>query len=339
MSERKTESYSLFSNISKADIGWLWYPFIPCGKITILQGDPGDGKSTMMMDIIAKLTTGRRLPDGRILAPMNVIYQCSEDGLADTIKPRLEKAKADCKRVGYIDEDLFGLSLDDEKIRTAIIDMNARLLVIDPFQAYVGDADLSSATGMRKILRRLSMWSSACNCAVVLVGHLNKRSGSKELYRGLGSIDVVAAARSVIQIDLDDENPDVRIVKHIKSSLAPKGINQRFSLDSSGCVKWDDFTTETGLVDLREKLIHEEPKSKQEQAAQIMCKMLADGPMEATKVENSLLEKGISSRTVKMAKKLIAVESKRKNKVWYWCLPTKDGKYPEITETEEEDDE
>lgn len=132
----------------------------------------------MMMDIIGKLTTSSKLPDGRMLAPMNAIYQCSEDGLADTIKPRLEKAGADCTHIGYISEDLFGLTLDDEKIRNAIVELNAKLLVIDPFQAYIGDTDLSSAIGMRKILSRLSMWASTTNCAVILVGHFNKKSSS-----------------------------------------------------------------------------------------------------------------------------------------------------------------
>ena len=158
-------SYNLFSSVEKSNIEWLWYPYIPCAKITVLQGDPGGGKSSVMMDLIGRLTTGRKLMDGRSLNPINVLYQCSEDGLADTIKPRLEKAKADCNRVGYITEDIFGLTLDDEKIRTAIVDMTARLLVIDPYQAYIGDTDLSSARGIRRIMRRLSMWATAYNCA------------------------------------------------------------------------------------------------------------------------------------------------------------------------------
>ena len=103
-------SYSLFSSVEKSNIEWLWYPYIPCGKITILQGDPGGGKSTMIMDLIGRLTTGRKLLDGRTLKPVNVLYQNSEDGLADTIKPRLEQAKANCQRVGYITEDILGFS-------------------------------------------------------------------------------------------------------------------------------------------------------------------------------------------------------------------------------------
>lgn len=331
MPENEENKYCLFSNVSKSDVDWLWYPFIPCGKITILQGDPGGGKSTLMLDLIGKLTTGRALPDGRKLEPINVIYQCSEDGLADTIKPRLEKANADCNRVGYINEEINGLSLDDEIIRDTIIELNARLLVIDPIQAYVGDADLSNASGMRKVLRRLSMWASATNCAIVLIGHLNKRSGSKELYRGLGSIDLVAAARSVIQVERDEDNDEIGIIKHIKSSLASKGKDQSFCIDEQGCLNW----VSDAPVEKIQTLFEEEPKSKQERAAKAIQQILANGPVETVVVENMLLEKGIGLRTINSAKRLIAVESQRKNKKWYWCLPTENGLYPTITEAEQ----
>ncbi len=335
MPESEENKYCWFSNVSKSDVDWLWYPFIPCGKITILQGDPGGGKSTLMLDLIGKLTTGRTLPDGRRLKPINVIYQCSEDGLADTIKPRLERAKADCNRVGYINEEINGFSLDDEIIRDTIIELNARLLVIDPIQAYVGDVDLSNASGMRKVLRRLSMWASATNCAIVLIGHLNKRSGSKELYRGLGSIDLVAAARSVIQVERDADNGEIGVIKHVKSSLASKGKDQTFFIDEQGFINW---TSETSVTTVQ-SFFEEEPKSKQERAAKQIREILANGPVETVVVEGMLLEKGIGLRTINSAKRLIAVESQRKNKKWYWSLPTQDGKYPEITETEEEDDE
>ena len=87
---------------SGGDDPWgVWYPFIAIGKITLLQGDPGDGKSTMMMNLIAELSTGGKTPDGcKIGAPQKVIYQCSEDGVSDTIKPRLERCGADCKKIG-----------------------------------------------------------------------------------------------------------------------------------------------------------------------------------------------------------------------------------------------
>ena len=123
-------------------------PFIAIGKITLLQGDPGDGKSTMMMNLIAELSTGGKTPDGcKIGAPQKVIYQCSEDGVSDTIKPRLERYGADCRKIAFINEEVYnGLTLDDERIRQAIIEFRPRLVVVDPIQAYLGsDSDLQIA--------------------------------------------------------------------------------------------------------------------------------------------------------------------------------------------------
>ena len=206
---------TLYSEVQSTDVRWLWYPFIAIGKITLLQGDPGDGKSTMMMNLIAELSTGGKTPDGcKIGAPQKVIYQCSEDGVSDTIKPRLERCGADCGKIAFINEEVYnGLTLDDERIRQAIIEFRPRLVVIDPIQAYLGsDSDLQIAGRARKLMRRLGMWAAGYDCAIVLIGHLNKKEGSKGLYRSLGSIDVVAAARSVLQVERDTENPDIRIV-------------------------------------------------------------------------------------------------------------------------------
>ena len=205
---------TLYSEVQSTDVRWLWYPFIAIGKITLLQGDPGDGKSTMMMNLIAELSMGGRTPDGcKISAPQKVIYQCSEDGVSDTIKPRLERCGADCRKIAFINEEVYnGLTLDDERIRQAIIEFRPRLVVIDPIQAYLGsDSDLQIAGRARKLMRRLGMWAAGYDCAIVLIGHLNKKEGSKGLYRSLGSIDVVAAARSVLQVERDTENPDIRI--------------------------------------------------------------------------------------------------------------------------------
>lgn len=198
----------LYSTVTKSEVDWLWYPYIPYGKLTLVQGDPGCGKSTLMVNLIAALSAGGILPDGRKLKrPVRTIYQCSEDGISDTIKPRLIAAGADCSNVAFLDEEKDILTLADEKIRRAIADFNAKLLVIDPVQAYLGEADLANALSMRRVLRQLAQWAQSYDCAIVLVGHLNKREGSKDLYRGMGSIDLVAAARSVLQIEkVSDED-------------------------------------------------------------------------------------------------------------------------------------
>lgn len=192
----------LYSEVESKDLEWLWYPYIPSGKITILQGDPGCGKSTLILNLIASLTTGRKLPGAEKAGEtIKVIYQCSEDSAADTIKPRLMKAGADCSKVAFIKEEDSILSLEDDRIRAAIVEFGAKMIVIDPVQAYMGDSDLSNANSIRKIMRRLSMLAEVYNCAVVLVGHLNKKETSKDLYRSLGSIDIIAAARSVLQVE------------------------------------------------------------------------------------------------------------------------------------------
>ena len=106
-----------YSNIKSSQVEWLWYPYIPCGKVTLLQGDPGEGKSTFIIQLVSVLTNAGVLPDGyKAKEAIIVIYQCSEDGLADTVKPRLLKAGADCEKVAYITEDEEALTLDDERI-------------------------------------------------------------------------------------------------------------------------------------------------------------------------------------------------------------------------------
>jgi len=310
----------LYSSVKETSVDWLWYPYIPFGKVTILQGDPGGGKSTLMMSVIASVSNGIASLDGsRLKKPMHVIYQCSEDDAADTIKPRLTKAGANCDNVAFLDEELTALTLNDEKIRRAIADFNAKLLVIDPFQAYLGDADMTNAASIRKVLRQLGVWASAYDCAIVLVGHLNKKQGSKDIYRGLGSIDLVAAARSVIQVE-KCEGSETRVLRHIKSSLAPKGRDLFFTIDSNIGVQWVDINALEEPV-LSSTDFHGDKLNKQEQTAETLRFMLMDGPMKASDVRMAFKNDGISERTLMLTKKFMGIESFRKAGVWYWELP------------------
>ena len=190
-----------YSEISPVRGDWLWYPYMAYGKITLLQGNPGDRKSHVKIQLAAALSSKGFLPDGiKLPTEEHVIYQCAEDGLADTIKPRLNEAGANCRNVAFLDDEL--LTLDDEKTREAMADFHARLLVIDPLQAYLGNSDISSSSCIRRIMNRLCRWAGFYNCAVLIIGHLNKKEGANDLYRGLGSIDVTASARSVLQLEL-----------------------------------------------------------------------------------------------------------------------------------------
>lgn len=318
------EVLKLYSDVKSVPVEWLWYPYIPAGKITLLQGDPGDGKSTMMMNLISCLTNAGFTPDGqKIAVPKRVIYQCSEDGVADTIKPRLEASGADCSKVAFIDEELISLTLDDEKLRDAIIDFKASLVVIDPFQAYLGDdVYMSSARKIRKLMQRLNIWASTYNCAIVLIGHMNKKENSKELYRGLGSIDIVAAARSVLQVSRKDENSSIRYMKHVKSSLAAKGRDISFEIDADRGFQWLGCvgTAEGTAADNPGNTEDIKPLSKDEMLANLLIKKLADGPVRATEIQSEFIEIGIGMKALKRVKKIVGIKSVRKQGQWFWSM-------------------
>lgn len=322
MSYKKLE-LKLYSNIKSIPVEWLWYPYIPFGKITLIQGDPGEGKSTMIMALIAALSSGTSTPDGKeIDKPLRIIYQCSEDGVADTIKPRLEKCGANCENIAFVDEDIDPLSLDDDRFRDAIIDFRARVLVIDPFQAYVGEGtNIADAVKIRKIMHRLSLWASAYDCAVILVGHLNKREGSKELYRALGSVDVVAAARSVLQVGRISDDSTTRYVRQIKNSLAPLAPGAVFDINPTDGFQWvecDPVNNDWFYTDNTPGI------SKEEQAVYELKDLLKNGPVEASDIEEHFIMKGISMRTVYKTKAAIGVRSFRKGRAWYWALSNVD---------------
>ena len=178
---RKELKIISLSEIKTEEVKWLWYPYIPFGKVTIVQGDPGEGKTTFVLSVIAALTHGKTLPECETgLPPMNVIYQTAEDGLADTIKPRLEAVGADCSRVQTIDDSQSMLTLTDQRLEEAIHSTDAGLLVLDPLQAYLGSGvDMHRANEIRPIMKKLSAVAERTGCAVVLIGHMNKASGEE----------------------------------------------------------------------------------------------------------------------------------------------------------------
>lgn len=183
------------------EVSWLWYPYIPYGKITVIEGDPGEGKTTLVLKLAAMLSKGLPLPcdDDRPYEPIHIIYQTAEDGIDDTIKPRLEQNGADCSMIRVIDETEKELSMTDERLEQAIVETNAKLIILDPIQAYIGaTVDMHRANEIRPVLKKLGMIAEKYQCAVILIGHMNKASGSKSTYRGLGSIDIQATARSVL---------------------------------------------------------------------------------------------------------------------------------------------
>lgn len=298
---------------------WLWHPYIPLGKITIVQGDGGDGKTTMILAIAAALTCGSPLPECEKAAdPFNVIYQTAEDGLADTIKPRLISLGADCSRVLVIDESEKALSLSDARIEQAIVQTKAQLFILDPLQAYLGaNVDMHRANEVRPVFKQLASVAERTGCAVVIVGHLNK-GGNKSQYRGLGSVDIFAAARSVLTLGRVKGQPTVRAFAHGKSNLAPEGSTIAFALDPKTGFHWMGKYS----VTLDELLggFSEDAGNDYERAASLLQSELRAGEMAASTLFEKAAEVGIGERTLRKAKSALNIRSFKRHDRWVWTL-------------------
>ena len=322
--------YEYFSSVTQQKIEWLWYPYIPYGKLTILQGDPGEGKSTFMLNIAALLTRGKNMPDGfRVQEPQHVVYQTAEDNIADTVKPRLIQAGADCDKVAYIVENDNPLTLEDIRIEKIIEQTGARLFILDPLQGYLSqDSDMVSAGRMRSQLKRLVNVAAKYNCAVVIVGHMNKASGEKNLYRGLGTIDIAAIARSVLMISRDKENPSIRYMFPVKSSLAPEGAAIAFEFHKVLGFCW------LGPTDIDKNVLMSSfnPENKKALAVRTINDLLERQPLSSKSIARKLSLMNISERTINLAKKELGIISFKKEGTWYWCLPDQDR----MTESEKQ---
>lgn len=307
------------SQIVSKPITWLWYPYIPYGKITILQGDPGDGKTTLILRLAAKLSKGESILDqNENREAINIIYQTAEDGLADTIKPRLEAADADVSRIYVIDDSDKSLSMCDDRLERAIIVTNAKLVILDPLQAFLGaNIDMHRANEIRPIMSHLAALAEKYDCAIVLIGHMNKSLNNKAAYRSLGSIDIPASSRSVLLLSRVKDNPTIRVMLQIKNNLAEEGDPIAFELNKKTGFKF------IGKYEITadELLNGTSHFSKTEQAEKMIKDLLDDG---IPKPQPYFVEQGkyrnIGERTVMQAKKNLGVKSLRIDGKWFWQL-------------------
>ena len=313
-------------DVEVESVSWLWYPFIPYGKVTIIQGDPGEGKTTLVLQTIARLTKGESIIDEKEKPPINVIYQTAEDGLADTIKPRLLSANADCSKVLVIDDRDTPLTMRDVRLEQAIVETNAKLVVLDPIQGFLGaDVDMHRANEIRPIMKHIAELAEKYKCAIILIGHMNKCSVGKSAYRGLGSIDFQAAARSVLIVGRIKDEPEIRVVCQTKSSLAPEAKAVAFRLNEETGFEW------IGELDITaDDLLSGTVKGTKKQAAMdFLENLLADGQMSQKEIIELARQKGISDKTLRNAKDELKIKSKRVNNQWHWSFDSsQDGKMP-----------
>lgn len=293
------------SDVELTEVKWLWKPYIPFGKLTILQGNPGEGKTYFAMQLAAACTNRVKLPNMEVMEPFNVIYQTAEDGLGDTVKPRLMEAGANLDRVLVINEQALGghITLSDRELETAIRENDAKLLIIDPIQAFLGsNVDMNRANEVRPIFRWLGDMAERTGCAIVLIGHLNKASGMQSIYRGLGSIDFTASVRSLLFIGKVKDDPNLRVLTHEKCSLAPPGESLAFILGDDEGFHWVgeyEITADEMLSGSERR-----KETKTQEARDLICSMLARGKEALSEdIDREAVKKGISPRTVRDAKR------------------------------------
>lgn len=308
---------SNYGTIKTKKIDWLWKPYIALGKITILQGDPGDGKSTLAL-LLASIVSSNNNTFGieglEIKDDSKVIYQSAEDSLEDTIKPKLMRFKAKEKNVLYIENDEL-INLKNDSLEDAILKTNCKLLILDPIQSFFKDGDsLYGLKNVRETMKNLVKIAQKTNCAFLLIGHLNKASNTKDLYRGLGSIDFTAIARSILYLKRSEVDPRVRIMYQIKNSIAEEGVPVAYKLQNNG-IKWlGEFIDEPLSDDIL-------PKDKITEAKELIMTCLQNEEMtQVSSIKELANEKNISLRTLNKAKKELGIVSIRNNDKWYWKL-------------------
>lgn len=316
------------SDVQREEVSWLWKHRIPRGKLTIVEGDPGEGKSFLSQAIATAITRGYGLPgEEEQREPENVLIMNAEDGLADTIRPRLEDMGADISKVvalrGLRDEEGQERSLtlaDLDVIEKAIVEHRPAFVIIDPIIAYVAGKDTHKANEVRSLLAPLAALAEKHQCAILAIRHLNK-GASKASYRGQGSIDFLAACRSAFLAGEDPDNPGRKVLCHIKANLAPKTPSLTYTIND-GRFLWggeSELTAEQVLADQAGG----EEKNQLEDAKGFLRDLLRDGPLPSSEVKRQAKEAGIAERTVWRAKTTLGVKAVKGGFEggWKWSLP------------------
>lgn len=300
------------ADVDPEPVSWLWEPYLPAGKLTILEGDPGAGKTWVALAICAQLTA-----EGR-----TILYATAEDGVADTLRVRVDGMGADLSKFFVLQgQGKGGLVVpvtlaQPEPLRAAVLAHRPDLLVLDPIQAYLGsDVDMHRANAVRPRLAYLARLAEESGCGVLIIRHLSKAPAGRAVYRGLGSIDFAAAARSVLLAG--EAGNGQRAVVQIKNSLCETGAALGFGL-RAGQFSW------TGVVDidagdlLRVDQDATEDKAALDEAVDFLAATLASGPVAAKELQKEARAAGISERTLRRAKERLNVKSRRGASGWEW---------------------
>ncbi len=326
------------ADVEAKAVSFLWEPYIPRGKITIVEGNPGMGKTSLVLKLAAHLTRGELLPgETGSREPANVIYLTCEDGIADTIKPRFTGYGGDSSRfyvlqnrrvedpdTGNVRETLITLQ-DLSDLASAIETVRPVLVVIDPVQAFLGPkVDMNKANEVRPVMASLGQLAETYDFAVVLIRHLGQSGKDRAIFHGIGSIDFSAVARSILLTGTDPQDEAVRVVAHLKHSCSAKGKSHAFGLPE-GVFTWmgESDLTEHDLVAAAPS---RDERTSLDDAVEFLEGELAEGPEPAEELLRRAEKLGIPERTLRRAQRKLGVMANRESSGnggagrWIWRL-------------------
>lgn len=338
-----------FSSLEPRPVEWLWSNWLPLGKLAVLDGDPGLGKSTLLLDLAARVSRDGRMPDGSQGASGHVAVMSAEDAAEDTILPRLIVAEANLNRV----LDLSSVRKGDEerppeipndlpRIEAKLAECDCRLLVIDPLMAFLYGADANKDQEIRRVLFKLSKIAEKHRCAVIAMRHLNKGGGTKAIYRGNSSIGVIGHARTGLMVAVDPDDEHKRVLAVSKCNLAARPRSLRYTLTPIGpvCrVEWcgtSEYDADTLMQPPpteEEREQREEARSRVAQAMDTLRMILESGPVRIREAKRLCADAGFPVRTTERAARNLGLTVDHRYEqgehVWMWSLPLgEDGEEP-----------
>jgi putative DNA primase/helicase len=313
-------------------VKWIWPGRLAAGKLTLIVGDPGLGKSFLTLDIAARVSAGRVMPGGSpALTAAAVILMSAEDGVADTIRPRLDALGADVNEIHHLavlrtgEHERAVQLADTASLEHAIRETDARVLIIDPLSAYLGSTDSHRDSEVRSLLAPLAALADRTGVAILGVMHLAKNSQQPAIYRAVGSIAFAASARIVLAVAADPERDDRRIVASVKSNLSAPPAALAYTI-ANGCLAWESDS----ISDVDIDALLAGPRVDRQGHHEVdtwLGELLADGPLPVRQVQAAAREMEFGWRTVERAKRRLNVVAERIGGMadsgqWRWLLPS-----------------
>ena len=331
------------ADIKSEPISWLWQGRIALGKLTLIAGDPGLGKSLLTTTLAAHVSKGYQWPVDATIPPKgSVLLLSAEDDAADTIKPRLEAAKADCQRIhiihairnnsanGSSTERMFSLSKDIQVLEGVLSSMKeCRLLIIDPISAYIDGIDSYKNSAVRGLLAPLSAIAAKYHIAIILVTHLNKGNSTNALYRPMESLAFIANARSSYIVTKNKDNPEARLFLPIKNNLSEDNTGLSFSVigadNGSAVITWGTKAVTISADEAIAPRVIDGEQGITNQTMDFLRALLSNGPVKAGECQREARGAGISVKSLRTARERLGIKPRKCSFSggWEWALPIK----------------